>query len=79
MAGSVVYGRRSDGHRAVGRTVEDSSHRVARAGGSHQGLGWWGAVYRLGPERGMFRIDSEMLIVRFDQDDRVVEYRIVTD
>jgi hypothetical protein len=39
----------------------------------------WGAVYFLGPERGMFRIDSEMLVVRFDQDDRVVEYRIVTD
>lgn len=39
----------------------------------------WDAVYFLGPERGMFRIDSEMLVVRFGQDDRVVEYRIVTD
>jgi hypothetical protein len=39
----------------------------------------WDAVYWLGPERGLFRIDSEWLVFRFSPDDRVTEYRIVTD
>jgi hypothetical protein len=40
----------------------------------------WHLVYHLGPERrGLFRIDSEWLVIRFDQSDRVMEYRIVGD
>lgn len=39
----------------------------------------WDLVYRLGPERGMFAIDSEWLVVRFDGRQRVTDYRIVRD
>lgn len=36
-------------------------------------------VYRLGMERGFLSIDSEWLVVRFDREERVAEYRIVRD
>jgi hypothetical protein len=40
----------------------------------------WHLVYHLGPERrGLFRIDSEWLVIRFGPSDRVAEYRIVGD
>jgi outer membrane protein assembly factor BamE (lipoprotein component of BamABCDE complex) len=39
----------------------------------------WDFVYRLGMERGFISIDSEWLVVRFDANDRVSEYRIVRD
>jgi hypothetical protein len=39
----------------------------------------WDAVYWLGPERGLFRIDSEWLVLRFGSDGRVREYQIVRD
>jgi hypothetical protein len=39
----------------------------------------WDLVYWLGPERGLLRIDSEWLVVRFGPDGRVSEYRIVRD
>lgn len=39
----------------------------------------WDAVYWLGPERGLFGIDSEWLVLRYSPDDHVTEYRIVTD
>lgn len=39
----------------------------------------WDMIYWLGPERGLGGIDSEWLVVRLDQDQRVVEYRVVTD
>lgn len=39
----------------------------------------WDLVYWLGPERGFMSIDSEWLVVRFDANERVSEYRIVRD
>jgi hypothetical protein len=40
----------------------------------------WDLVYRLGPERkGLFRIDSEWLVIRLDSRRTVVSYRIVAD
>ena len=36
-------------------------------------------VYWLGPERGLFGIDSEWLVLKYGADGRVTEYRIVTD
>jgi hypothetical protein len=39
----------------------------------------WDLVYQLGPERGLFRIDSEWLVFRLDPGRTVVEYRIVRD
>jgi hypothetical protein len=40
----------------------------------------WDLVYHLGPERrGLFRIDSEWLVIRFGASDRVAKYRIVGD
>ena len=39
----------------------------------------WHLVYRLGPERGLFGIDSEWLVLRIREDGRVAECRIVTD
>jgi hypothetical protein len=38
----------------------------------------WDAVYQLGPERGLIRIDSEWLVLRFS-DDRVAGWEIVRD
>jgi len=39
----------------------------------------WDLVYWLGPERDMFGIDSEWLVVRFGADGRVRDARILTD
>jgi outer membrane protein assembly factor BamE (lipoprotein component of BamABCDE complex) len=39
----------------------------------------WDLVYWLGRERGFISIDSEWLVVRFDANKRVLEYRIVRD
>ena len=40
----------------------------------------WDLVYHLGPERkGLFRIDSEWLVIRLDSRRAVVSYRIVAD
>ena len=39
----------------------------------------WDLVYWLGPERAFISIDSEWLVVRFDSNERVSEYRIVHD
>jgi hypothetical protein len=39
----------------------------------------WDLVYRLGPERGIVRIDSEWLVVRFGAEGRVRDARIVRD
>ncbi|NVE94397.1 outer membrane protein assembly factor BamE domain-containing protein [Altererythrobacter lutimaris] len=40
----------------------------------------WDAVYWLGPERNyILRLDSEWLVIRFDDDDVVSEYRLVRD
>ena len=39
----------------------------------------WDLVYWLGPERGFISIDSEWLVVRFDAQGHVLEYRIVRD
>ena len=36
-------------------------------------------VYWLGPERGLFSIDSEWLVMRLDANGRVTEARLVTD
>ena len=40
----------------------------------------WDLVYRLGPERkGLFRIDSEWLVIRLDSRRTVAGYRLVAD
>jgi outer membrane protein assembly factor BamE (lipoprotein component of BamABCDE complex) len=39
----------------------------------------WDLVYWLGNERGFVSIDSEWLVIRFDANARVSEYRIVRD
>ena len=39
----------------------------------------WDAVYWLGPQRGAFRMDEEVLAMRFGLEGRVVEYRILID
>ena len=39
----------------------------------------WDLVYWLGPERGFMSIDSEWLVLRLDEDGRVVDNRIVRD
>jgi hypothetical protein len=39
----------------------------------------WDLVYYLGPERGFISIDSEWLVVRFDDDGRVTDCQIVRD
>jgi hypothetical protein len=39
----------------------------------------WDLVYRLGPERGLLRIDSEWLVVSFGADGRVRDARTVRD
>jgi hypothetical protein len=36
-------------------------------------------VYWLGPERSFMRIDSEWLVIKFDDDGRVADVRLVTD
>jgi hypothetical protein len=39
----------------------------------------WDLVYRLGPERGYFSIDSEWLVLRLGADGRVMDNRVVRD
>jgi outer membrane protein assembly factor BamE (lipoprotein component of BamABCDE complex) len=54
-------------HRLLGRPPETDYFRD------------WDHVYRLGMERGLFSIDSEWLVLRFDRADRVSEWAVVTD
>lgn len=39
----------------------------------------WDLVYRLGWQRGLFRIDSEWLVIRFGASDTVAEYEVTAD
>lgn len=39
----------------------------------------WDVVYWLGPQRGFMAIDSEWLVIRFDESGRVSEAKIATD
>jgi hypothetical protein len=39
----------------------------------------WDLVYWLGPEPGSFRIDSEWLVFKFDKENKVSAYRLVSD
>lgn len=39
----------------------------------------WDAVYWLGPERGLLRIDSEWLVIRYDDLGMVDEYQLMSD
>jgi hypothetical protein len=39
----------------------------------------WDSVYWLGPERGLIRIDSEWLVIKFSSDGRVSDARLVRD
>lgn len=39
----------------------------------------WDVVYWLGPQRGFMAVDSEWLVIRFDESDRVAEAKITTD
>ena len=39
----------------------------------------WDLVYWLGPERSWMSLDSEWLVIRFDEAGRVSEYTLVTD
>jgi hypothetical protein len=39
----------------------------------------WDYVYWLGPQRSLFGLDSEWLVIRIDRNDRVAEYRVVAD
>lgn len=39
----------------------------------------WDMVYWLGPERDWFSIDSEWLVLRFDDSKKIAEFRIVRD
>lgn len=39
----------------------------------------WDLVYRLGPERGLFRIDSEWLVINLGPDGRASEITLVSD
>jgi hypothetical protein len=39
----------------------------------------WSMVYWLGPERGVVRIDSEWLVLRFDESNTVTEVRLERD
>lgn len=39
----------------------------------------WDLVYWLGPERGFMSIDSEWLVIRFDSQQKVTDFRMVSD
>jgi len=39
----------------------------------------WDEVYWLGPQRGFLRLDSEWLVIRYDDLDIVEEYELVGD
>ena len=39
----------------------------------------WDFVFNLGPERGLFSLDSEWLVLRFGPDGRVSEWDVVSD
>ena len=57
----------------------DRIHELLGAGDGGHSWKNWDEAYLLGPERGMFRLDSETLVLRFGPDGRVSEYRILTD
>lgn len=57
----------------------DSVERLLGPGDPTASWRDWDLVYHLGPERGLMRIDSEWLVVDFDADGRVRDYRLVRD
>jgi len=57
----------------------DSVERLLGPGDSTSYWREWDLVYWLGPERGLMRIDSEWLVVDFDANGRVRDYRLVRD
>ena len=57
----------------------DSVERLLGSRDSTDYFREWDLVYWLGPERGIIRIDSEWLVLRFGVDGRVSDYRIVRD
>ena len=67
------------GNRLLDGLTRDSVERLLGPRDRTDYFADWDLVYWLGPERGMIRIDSEWLVVRFGTDGRVREYRIVRD
>jgi hypothetical protein len=39
----------------------------------------WDQVYYLGPERGLFGVDSEWLVLNYDNDGRVSDWKVLAD
>jgi hypothetical protein len=59
--------------------TRDSVERLLGPRDSTEYFREWDLVYWLGPERGLIRIDSEWLVLKFGVDGRVSDYRIVRD
>lgn len=82
-AGSDWPARRTMVDHIMGRKTLDSLPRdsvIALLGPGGETSTWpdWDLVYRLVPERGILRLDSEWLVARF-RGKLVAEYRVVRD
>jgi hypothetical protein len=70
-------------HLIGGRVLDGLPRRdvVALLGDPDETAKWrdWDLVYYRGPERGLFSIDSEWLVIRLGPTGIVSDYRIVTD
>lgn len=62
----------------LGRTRTDVVAMLGKPAASAN-LTDWDLVYRLGPERGFISLNDEWLVLRLDDQERIIEARIVRD
>lgn len=66
-------------HQLVGKSKQEILQLLGKPTETESFMKTNQIVYYLGDERGLIRIDSERLIVNFDEKDRVIEYKIHKD
>ncbi|WP_243523621.1 hypothetical protein [Bacillus pseudomycoides] len=66
-------------HKVVGKPKEEIIQLLGKPTETSRFEEMNQTVYYLGDERGLISIDSEWLILQFDNDDKVVEYKLYKD
>jgi hypothetical protein len=63
----------------IGKSKDEIARTLGRDDKESGYFREWNSIYRLGPERGFIRMDSEWLVIKFDQMGVCVEAAIKRD
>ncbi|UJA77648.1 outer membrane protein assembly factor BamE, partial [Bacillus cereus] len=66
-------------YKLIGKSNEEITKLLGAPTETRNGENGVSTSYYLGTERGFIRIDSEQLVVQFDRDGKVLEYKVHTD